>query len=221
MPQEIIARLKRFREESFPRFARQFRGLVAGGQHPGVLFIGCSDSRIVPHLLMDCGPGELFVVRNVGNLVPPFDASHGYHGTVAAIEFAVLNLGVRDIVVCGHSHCGAIRALYTDPHPEAPHMSKWLDLAREAALPVTMTEDALRRVEQRSVALQLGRLLDYPMVRSRVERGEIFLHGWHYVIEDGSVLVLDVRSGSFVAPPAERAEVTLRREDSPEWRRSP
>jgi carbonic anhydrase len=197
-PDEIITRLKRFHDESFPRFEGQFRGLVQGGQHPRILFIGCSDSRIVPHMLMDCGPGDLFVVRNVGNLVPPFDASYGYHGTVAAIEFAVLNLGVRDIIVCGHTHCGAIRALYTDPHPEAVHMTRWLDLAREAALPVTLTEDALRRVEQRSIALQLNRLLDYPMVRRRVESGELFLHGWHYVIEDGAVQILDVRSHAFV-----------------------
>ena len=198
MPDEIISRLKRFHDESFPRFAGQFRGLVEGGQHPRILFIGCSDSRIVPHMLMDCGPGDLFVVRNVGNLVPPFDASHGYHGTVAAIEFAVLNLGVRDIIVCGHTHCGAIRALYAGTPPEAVHLTRWLDLAREAVLPVTQTEEALRRVEQRSIALQLDRLLEYPMVRRRVEAGELFLHGWHYVIEDGTVQILDIGSHAFV-----------------------
>ena len=162
-----------------------------------MLFIGCCDSRVVPYLLMDSGPGELFIVRNVGSFVPPFDASHGYHGTAAAIEFAVLNLGVREIIVCGHSHCGAIRALYTEPPAEALHMIKWLELGRDAVLPVTLSEEALRRTEQRSVALQLERLMDYPMVRRRVEDGDLYLRGWHYLIEEGKVLVLDVESGHF------------------------
>lgn len=199
MPDEIIRRLRRFHTRYFPRLRKQFRDLVHKGQHPTVLFIGCSDSRVVPHLLLDSGIGELFVVRNVGNFVPPFDASHGYHGTAAAIEFAVLNLGVREIIVCGHSHCGAIQALYGDPPAEARHMIKWLELGRDAVLPVTPSEEALRRTEQRSVALQLERLLDYPMVRRRIEGGELFLRGWHYLIEEGKVLVLDVESGRFQA----------------------
>lgn len=197
MPDDILRRLRRFHNRYFPRLRNQFRDLVDDGQHPTVLFIGCSDSRIVPYLLMDSGPGELFIVRNVGGFVPPFDASHGYHGTTAAIEFAVLSLGVREIIVCGHSHCGGIRALYTEPPAEALHMTKWLELARDAVLPVTLSEEALRRTEQRSVVLQLERLMDYPMVRRRVEAGALFLRGWHYLIEEGKVLVLDVESGRF------------------------
>lgn len=203
MPDQIINRLRRFQTRYFPRLRSQFRDLVEKGQHPTVLFIGCCDSRVVPHLLMDSGIGELFVVRNVGSFVPPFDASHGYHGTAAAIEFAVLNLQVREIIVCGHSHCGAIRALYTEPPAEARHMAKWLELGRDAVLPVTLSEEALRRTEQRSVALQLERLMGYPMVQRRVEAGEIFLRGWHYLIEEGKVLVLDVESGRFESFDAE------------------
>ena len=197
MPDHIISRLRRFHTRYFPRFRKQFQSLVEDGQHPTVLFIGCCDSRVVPYLLMDSGPGELFVARNVGNFVPPFDASYGYHGTAAAIEFAVLNLNVREIIVCGHSHCGAIRALYTGSPSEAPHLGKWLELARDAVLPVMLSEEALRRTEQRSVALQLERLMDYPMVRRRVEAGELFLRGWHYLIEEGKVLVLNIESGQF------------------------
>ena len=197
MPDQLISRLRRFHTRYFPRLRKQFKDLVDKGQHPTVLFIGCCDSRVVPHLLMDSGVGELFVVRNVGSFVPPFDASHGYHGTAAAIEFAVLNLHVREIIVCGHSHCGAIRALYTELPSEARHMAKWLDLGRDAVLPVTLSEEALRRTEQRSVALQLERLMEYPMVQRRVEAGEIFLRGWHYLIEEGKVLVLNVESGHF------------------------
>lgn len=197
MPDEIVNRLRRFQTRYFPRLRSQFRSLVEQGQHPTVLFIGCSDSRVLPYLIMDSGPGELFIVRNVGNFVPPYDASQGYHGTAAAVEFAVLNLGVSEIIVCGHSHCGAVRAMYADAPAGARHMAKWLDLGRDAVLPVTLSEEALRRTEQRSVALQLERLMEYPMVRSRLEQGRLYLRGWHYLIEEGKVLVLDVESGRF------------------------
>jgi carbonic anhydrase len=197
MPDDLLEGLRRFQTRFFPRYRREYRDLVAKGQHPRTLFIGCSDSRLVPYLLTGAGPGELFVVRNVGNFIPPWDASHGFHGTTVAIEFAVQRLNVRDIVVCGHSHCGAIEALYGDPLPDAPHLNRWLDLARDAALPVTVSEEALRRTEQRSIALQLSRLLGYPMVAPRVEKGEMFLHGWYYVIEEGRVLILDVERGTF------------------------
>ncbi|TAK83153.1 MAG: carbonic anhydrase, partial [Aquabacterium sp.] len=173
-------------------------------QHPTILFVGCSDSRLVPYMLTGTGPGELFIVRNVGALVPPYNGLHGLHGTAAAIEYAVLNLHVSHIIVCGHSHCGAMKALYEEISPEAKNLQAWLDLAREAVLPVQVSEEALRRTEQRSIVLQLERLMDYPMVRERVEKRQISLHGWHYVIEEGEVYVFDVKSGSFV--PATHAE---------------
>src|SRR5690606_6338549 len=192
MPDDLLKRLRRFERRYFPKYRREFRALAERGQQPTTLFIGCSDSRLVPHLLTASGPGALFVVRNVGSFVPPFDASHGYHGTRAAIEFAVLHLTVRDIVGCGHRHCGVIRALYGEPHPEAVHMRPWLELGRDAVLPVTVSEEALRRTEQRSLLLQLERLMEYPMIAARVCKGQIFLHAWHYLIELGRVDVLDV-----------------------------
>ncbi|PJO36362.1 carbonic anhydrase [Delftia acidovorans] len=196
---ELLLRLRRFHEHAFPQYRAQFRTLVDEGQHPTTLFVGCSDSRLVPYLLTGAPPGELFLVRNVGAFVPPYDGSHGHHGTAAAIEFAVLNLQVSRIVVCGHSHCGAIKALYGEVSPEARNLQRWLDLGREAVLPVLAGPEALRRTEQRAVVLQLERLMDYPMVRSRVEAGQLSLHGWHYVIEDGEVHVFDVQTGRFVA----------------------
>lgn len=195
---ELIKRLARFEKHFFPRYEKTYKRLVEEGQNPKTLFIGCSDSRIVPHALMNCGPGDLFIARNVGNLVPPWDMSAGFHGTAAAIEFAVLQLKVQNIIVCGHSHCGAIRGLYEPPPAEATHLNAWLELARGAVLPVRESPEALRRVEQRSIVLQLERLLSYPMVARRVEAGELFLYGWHYVIEDGQVLTLDTESGRFV-----------------------
>ncbi len=200
---ELLARLRRFSTEYFPQYREHFQELVEHGQHPSTLFIGCSDSRLMPYLLTGTGPGELFLVRNVAAFVPPYDGSAGYHGTAAAIEFAVLSLAVRDIIVCGHSHCGGIRALYGELPPEASNLRAWLELGREATLPVLPSAEALRRTEERSVVLQLERLMDYPMVRERVERRELSLHGWHYVIEAGEVNVFDVAQGRFV--PASRA----------------
>lgn len=199
MPDELLERLRRFHDHTFPGVQEQFQNLVKDGQHPTILFIGCSDSRLVPYLLTGTGPGELFIVRNVGAFVPPYDGSAGYHGTSAAIEFAVLNLKVSRIVVCGHSHCGGIRALYEEVPTQAKNLKAWLELGREAALPVQVCPEALRRTEQRAVVLQLERLMGYPMVREQVEAKKISLHGWHYVIEDGEVHVFDVKSGQFVA----------------------
>ena len=195
----LLLRLRQFRSDYFPLHQQRFQDLVAHGQHPKTLFIGCSDSRLVPYLLTGAGPGELFIVRNVGAFVPPYDGSHGLHGTTAAIEFAVLSLGVERIIVCGHSHCGAIRAAYEGAPEEAVNLKAWLSLAQEALLPVQPCVEALRRTEQRAVVLQLERLMEYPMVRRAVEAGDLTLHGWHYVIEDGEIHVFDVEKGRFVA----------------------
>ena len=199
MPDELLERLRRFHHDTFPGVQDRFETLVRDGQHPTILFIGCSDSRLVPYLLTGTGPGELFIVRNVAAFVPPYDGSAGFHGTSAAIEFAVLSLKVSRIVVCGHSHCGGIRALYDGAPEQATNLKAWLELGREAVLPVRVSPEALRRTEQRAVVLQLERLMEYPMVRERVQARRMTLHGWHYVIEDGEVHVFDVRSGTFIA----------------------
>jgi carbonic anhydrase len=221
---ELLQRLRRFKSDYFPRHQQRFQDLVAQGQHPKTLFIGCSDSRLVPYLLTDAAPGELFIVRNVGAFVPPYDgyipesphgdggacppagSNHpeaarrwvGLHGTTAAIEFAVLSLHVERIAVCGHSHCGAIRACYEGVPDEAVVLKEWLKLGDEALLPVQGGPEALRRTEQRAIVLQLERLMGYPMVRREVEAGRLTLHGWHYVIEDGEIHVFDAEQGGFV-----------------------
>jgi carbonic anhydrase len=196
---DLLLRLRRFHSDYFPLHQQRFQDLVTEGQHPKTLFIGCSDSRLVPYLLTGAGPGELFIVRNVGAFIPPYDGSHGLHGTMAAIEFAVLSLQVERIIVCGHSHCGAIRVAYEGAPAEAVALKQWLKLADEALLPVQPSPEALCRTEQRSVVLQLERLMDYPMVRRGVEAGKLTLHGWYYVIEDGEIHVFDAQKGNFVA----------------------
>ena len=209
MPQHLIEGLRRFSAETFPEYREHYRRLVEHGQKPTVLFIGCADSRVVPELLLGTGPGELFIVRNVGAFVPPYDPEVAFHGTAAGIEYAVLVLQVTDIVVCGHSHCGAVQSLYAEPDPRAPHIARWLELGKEARLEELVPasgeaeggpvpdRDALYRTEQRSVALQVGRLMTYPIVRDRVEEGTLSLHGWHYLIEDGRVLALDIEREDF------------------------
>lgn len=225
MPDDLLLRLRDFHEDYFPRHQQRFQDLVAQGQHPKTLFIGCSDSRLVPYLLTGAGPGELFLVRNVGALVPPYDQVlerppvsavgaippegdarlgaarrlAGLHGTTAAIEFAVLGLHVERIIVCGHSHCGAIRTAYEGAPAEAVALQAWLKLVDEALLPVRPCAESMRRTEQRAIVLQLERLMGYPMVRREVEAGRMTLHGWHYVIEDGEVHVFDAAQGDFVA----------------------
>ena len=202
-PDDLLFRLRRFHSDYFPLHQQRFQDLVSQGQNPKTLFIGCSDSRLVPYLLTGTGPGDLFIVRNVGALVPPYDGSHGLHGTMAAIEFAVLSLQVERIIVCGHSHCGAIRCAYEGAPPEAKALTQWLALAKEALLPVQPCPEALRRTEQRSVVLQLERLMGYPMVQRQIDARRLTLHGWHYVIESGDVQVFDAKTGHFV--PCEQA----------------
>ena len=197
-PDDLLLRLRDFHSDYFPRHQQRFQDLVSEGQHPKTLFIGCSDSRLVPYLLTGTAPGELFLVRNVGAFVPPYDGSHGLHGTTAAIEFAVLSLKVERIIVCGHSHCGAIKAAYEGAPEEAVALKAWLKLVEEALLPVQPGPEVLFRTEQRAVVLQLERLMEYPFVRREVEAGRLALHGWHYVIEEGDVHVFDAEKGKFV-----------------------
>jgi carbonic anhydrase len=203
MDDPFLQRLRRFRADIFAADPDGWRRLVTQGQHPKTLFIGCSDSRLMPYQLTGTGPGDLFVVRNVGAMVPPYDGSRGLHGTMAGIEFAVLALKVEHIVVCGHSHCGAVRAAYEGVPEQARALKYWLQLADEALLPVVPGPEALRRTEQRLVVLQMERLMSYPMVRAAAEAGRLALHGWHFVIEDGETHVFDAAAGDFL--PASRA----------------
>lgn len=207
--------LERFRAEHFPRFRERFRRLAEEGQRPHTLFVGCSDSRVVPGLLADAGPGELFVVRNVGALVPPRGADPS---VAAAVEFAVGVLEVTDAVVCGHSRCGAVRSLFEPPEAAGPALGRWLEHARPAAeralraaagdgdapagppreIPSDPGPELLREAERQSVRLQLERLREHPAAREAADAGRLTLHGWHYRIGRGELHALDPEAGDFV-----------------------
>jgi len=188
-----------FQKVKFNQNKDRFKKLVDEGQSPKALFIGCSDSRVMPAMITGSNPGDLFIVRNIGNFVAPFNPDNDYHATASAIEYAVSILEVSDIVVCGHTHCGAIAALYKDikQTPENIHTIKWLELGSEAKKVATLAhgnsgkEILHRYTEQISVVYQIDNLLTYPAVKKRVEEGTLYLHGWHYDIENGGIAYYD------------------------------
>jgi carbonic anhydrase len=200
--QKLIQGIHQFQEESF----RPLQGLfeqLSRGQNPETLFITCSDSRIDPNLLTRSGPGDLFILRNAGNIIPPHGAPSG--GEAATIEFAVAALGLRDIIICGHSHCGAMRGLL---HPEEvaslPAVAAWLAHA-EATRRIlrdnyTHLDGArlLTAAVEENVLVQLEHLRTLPAVASRLVRGDLHLHGWVYKIETGEVFAYDLTCGQFV-----------------------
>jgi carbonic anhydrase len=188
-----------FQKVKFNESKERFKKLVSEGQNPKALFIGCSDSRVMPALITGSKPGDLFIVRNIGNFVAPYNPDADYHATASAIEYATSVLEVSDIIVCGHSHCGAIGALYKDikQTPENIHTIKWLELGQEAKKVAMLAykndakEKMLRYTEKISVVYQLDNLLSYPGVKRRVEEGTLFLHGWHYDMENGHIEYYD------------------------------
>lgn len=196
-----------FQKINFNRSKERFKKLVEEGQSPKALFIGCSDSRVMPAMITGSKPGDLFIIRNIGNFVAPFHPDADYHATASAIEYAVSILEVTDIIVCGHSHCGAIAALYKDIQqtPENIHTIKWLELGAEAKKVAMLAHKHAdktilhRYTEQMSVVFQLDNLLTYPAVKQRLEEGKLFLHGWHYDIENGNIDYYDDKDYEFKA----------------------
>ncbi|MFC9278981.1 carbonic anhydrase [Streptomyces collinus] len=171
---------------------------LAEGQSPQVLFITCSDSRVVPALITGARPGELFELRTAGNIVPPYASQHPT-GEAATIEYAVEVLGVRDIVVCGHSHCGAVGALVRgDDLTAVPAVRDWL--AQATPRPAGAAEDPeVAEAVQSHVLTQLLRLRSYPCVERRLARGGLGLHGWYYEVHTGAVRTHRARTDTFEA----------------------
>jgi carbonic anhydrase len=198
----LLHGVRHFHQRIFPIWRPRFEHL-ASGQSPSTLFITCSDSRIVPHLLTQTEPGELFVLRNAGNLVPPSSAAHA--GEAATIEYAVEVLKVSDVVVCGHSHCGAIAGLL---RPESlrhlPAVRNWLAHARSTfqefndhASEQDPQGDVLAAAVQHNVTTQLAHLRTYDHVEKAESRGDLALHGWFYRFETGETFRLDEQAQTF------------------------
>lgn len=188
-----------FTNSYFKKHEAQFLELVKNGQNPKALFIGCSDSRVVPDLIIQAKPGDLFVIRNVGNFVAPYKPDEDYHSTAAGIEYAVTELEVSEIIICGHTHCGAIAALYKDMEDKPfVHTKKWLTLGNKAkslailALGKNAQQEELRKLTEKfSVISQIENLLTYPYVKKKVDSGELHIHGWMYDIQTGAIEYYD------------------------------
>ncbi|AWK87106.1 carbonic anhydrase [Azospirillum thermophilum] len=211
---QLLAGIKGFRARYYERRPDSMRQLVTEGQHPEVLMIGCSDSRVDPALLTQAEPGELFVVRNVANLVPPYQPDGSYHGTSAAIEYAVKVLKVSHVIVLGHAQCGGIQGLIrlrTGQATDDDFVSPWVSIAGPACDPYiagTSEEasqgdiDRLQQfpdvVERAAVRASVENLMTFPFVRERVEAGTLSLHGWWFDLETGDLWSIDPQTKIFL-----------------------
>lgn len=187
--ERLIDGYRTFRATTWPERRALFERLAASGQRPRALVIACSDSRVDPAAIFDAGPGELFVVRNVANLVPPFAPDDGNHGTSAALEFAVRGLEVPDIIVMGHAMCGGIHALINGtPNPSWHFLGSWIGLAadvRRRVLECTAVGDAQQVAEYECVKQSLTNLMTFPWIRDAVRAGTLTLHGTYFDIRTG------------------------------------
>jgi len=193
---------RRFRENDWPERRALFELLSEAGQRPRTLVIACSDSRVDPQMIFDAGPGELFVVRNVANLVPPYQPDAAYHGTSAALEFAVKALEVEDVVVMGHAQCGGLQALLNGVPDSVPDfVGTWIhiaDRARERALKCESVEERQDVCEHEAIKVSIDNLMTFPWVRERVEAGRLRLQGCRFGIASG-VLERLQPDGTFAA----------------------
>lgn len=205
---QLIEGFKRFREHHFTIDNALYSTLVARGQTPKTLVVSCCDSRVDPALVLDCAPGDLFVIRNVANLVPPAESSsNGHHGTSAALEFGVRNLKVEHIIVFGHAHCGGIQTLIEsgDTNDPESYIDDWMHLAESARvevlqeMPEATLEEKIHACELRAILVSLRNLVTFPWIRERIENGTLTLHGWYFDIEDGKLLQYDAAAGTFKA----------------------
>jgi len=200
--QHIVDGFKHFRHDVFPEQEELFKKL-ATAQHPKAMFITCADSRIVPELITQSSPGDLFVTRNVGNVVPPYGPMNG--GVSTAIEYAVLALGVHHIIICGHSDCGAMRAvLNPDTLERMPTVKAWLRHAEVAKTVVqdncncTGEHETMHVLTEENVIAQLRHLQTHPSVASKIASGQLFIHGWVYDIETSEIRAYDAEQGTFL-----------------------
>ena len=202
--QRLIDGLVQFRQEDFESHRELFRDL-GSSQKPHTIFIGCADSRVVPNMITNTLPGELFVIRNVANIVPKYRTTSEYVASTSAIEYAMMQFPIENIVVCGHSNCGGCQALY---FPEErlnamPLTKKWLEQAhgvRDRVLAEVGPENPEKRewlTEQMNIVEQMKHLLSYPFIADQYIEGKVKIHGWHYIIETGEIFAWERSKGYF------------------------
>ena len=202
-PQRLIDGYNTFAAGRLPQEQDRFRTLAESGQSPQIMVIGCCNSRVSPEVIFDARPGELFVVRNVANIVPPYAPDGQAHGVSAALEFGVAALKVKHIVVLGHAHCGGVKAFAEDAEPLSPSdfIGKWMRLMAPAMEKTprdsSSAADYLTRLEQANIINSLDNLMTFPRLRKLIERGDVMLHGAYFGVATGDLSVLDRASGTF------------------------
>ena len=201
---KLFKGIAKFRQDDFESHKELFQSL-GRTQKPHTLFIGCADSRVVPDLITRTMPGELFTVRNVANIVPPYRETQEYAGTISSVEYAVLALEVKNIVVCGHSNCGGCAAMNQSPEQLAhlPNVRRWLEISKEVRGRVDrqMDEESAEKrewlTEQINILVQMRNLLTYPYIRERYQQGSLNIYGWYYIIETGEIFNFNDETEAF------------------------
>ncbi len=199
---KIFNGVLKFKDEEFESHKKLFENLKEG-QNPHTFYIGCSDSRIIPNLITKTLPGEIFVLRNIANIIPPASINDGrYKCSASILEYAVKVLKVENIVICGHSNCGGLKALYypQDKMKKMPFISKWLDLIVDLKDELSSIKDEKLRawkLEQLNIIRQIQNLLSYSFVREKYEKEEINIYGWYYIIQTGEVYNYDFDEKEF------------------------
>jgi carbonic anhydrase len=203
-PKSLLEGYRAFRTQRLPVEQSRYRELSVHGQSPETMVIGCCDSRVSPEVIFDAGPGELFVMRNIANLVPVYQPDENAHGVSAALEFAVNVLHVKHIVVLGHAQCGGIRAFVDKAAPLSPgdFIGKWMAMFIKPGevveqRPHETMQDFVTRIEKAAVFRSLENLMTFPFVRTRVESGELQLHGAYFGVAEGTLFVLDRAAKEF------------------------
>jgi len=202
-PQRLIEGYNAFASGRLPREQDRYRELAETGQKPEIMVIGCCDSRVSPEVIFDAHPGELFVVRNVANIVPPYAPDGQAHGVSAALEFGVGALRIKHIVVLGHAHCGGVKAYAEDAEPLSPgdFIGHWMKLMAPAASKTPRGDsspaDYLKRLERANVVNSLDNLMTFPRLAKLIEKGKIETHGAYFGVATGDLSVLDRASGEF------------------------
>jgi len=212
LPEQLIDGYKSFLQGRFSHERERYGTLAEEGQSPEVLVIGCCDSRVSPEVIFDARPGELFIVRNVANLVPPYETTGQFHGTSAALEFAVQALEVKHIVILGHAGCGGIRSFAERRAPlsSGDFIGKWMSIIAPAADTLedpgdSPSADYVQRLEHAAIEQSLANLMTFGSVRRRVAAGSLALHGAYFGIANGRLLIRDPETKAFAAWPHEHA----------------
>lgn len=203
--EKLLDGFKRFQAQYFGDDSRLYASMK-DGQPAKTLMVACCDSRVDPAILTDCNPGDLFIVRNVANLIPPCEQGGDYHGTSAALEFAVNNLEVENIIIMGHAGCGGIKALWEsdgDDSAKSKFIHPWVSIANPAkiwvrnALPKASSDVQIKACEQRAILESLANLMTFSCIRERVEQGVLSLHGWYFDIPAGDLLCFNPQTDMF------------------------